>query len=184
MITYQVLQFIYLIAVYKIFGTRAFTFHIFYSILCALLFELVNYIEHYGLERKFDPTLNDYEPVSLKHSWNAPQLITNYLTFKLQRHSDHHYYAYKPYQILDSYAESPMLPNGYTVCLIICIFPYIWFKAINPLATAVNKGVKLTPVQQFEQDKWIYTTLFVVGTFITYITFCVIGFEQQNPNFF
>lgn len=51
--------------------------------------EAINYIEHYGLRRK---KLNDgtYEKVTIKHSWNAPHRFSNYLLFKLQRHSDHH----------------------------------------------------------------------------------------------
>lgn len=51
--------------------------------------EAINYIEHYGLSRKklADGT---YEKVTIRHSWNAPHRFTNYLLFKLQRHSDHH----------------------------------------------------------------------------------------------
>lgn len=33
--------------------------------------EIVNYLEHYGLERK-EIKEGLYEPVSLQHSWNAP----------------------------------------------------------------------------------------------------------------
>lgn len=36
-----------------------------------MFFEAVNYIEHYGLERKKDKNGN-YESISIMHSWNAP----------------------------------------------------------------------------------------------------------------
>ena len=67
-----------------------------------LILEIINYVEHYGLRRK---RLEDgtYEKVTIRHSWNAPHRMSNYLLFKLQRHSDHHENAFKPYQTLCSY---------------------------------------------------------------------------------
>ncbi len=52
--------------------------------------------KHYGLLRKKDEN-GVYEPVNIRHSWNAPQVVTNYMLFKLQRHSDHHENSYKSY---------------------------------------------------------------------------------------
>lgn len=54
-----------------------------------LLLEEINAIEHYGLERKLLSN-GSYEPVGPQHSWDAPQAISGYLLFKLQRHADHH----------------------------------------------------------------------------------------------
>jgi len=51
--------------------------------------EAINYIEHYGLSRKKLPN-GEFEKVTIRHSWNAPHRFTNYVLFKLQRHSDHH----------------------------------------------------------------------------------------------
>lgn len=51
--------------------------------------EAINYIEHYGLMRERNAD-GSYEKVTIRHSWNAPHRFTNYLLFKLQRHSDHH----------------------------------------------------------------------------------------------
>jgi len=128
-----------------LFGARALCFNLLVSCLTTMMFESVNYLEHYGLERKLIPgSENVYESVRITHSWNAPQVITNYLLFKLQRHSDHHANSYKPYQILDSYPESPMLPYGYSVSLLLCIFPPIWRKVIDPVAIATNKGEKVS----------------------------------------
>lgn len=127
------------------FGPKALFFHIVYSAIVTLMFEAVNYIEHYGLERKLLPGSTDvYESVKLHHSWNAPQAVSNYLLFKLQRHSDHHANAYKPYQILDSMPETPMLPYGYAVSLILALIPPIWRRVIDPIAIATNKGEKVS----------------------------------------
>ena len=72
----------YLAGVYYFFGVKTLCFHLLYSVLMILMFEAINYLEHYGLERRaLDNDL--YEPVSHKHSWNAPHQMTNLLLFKL-----------------------------------------------------------------------------------------------------
>lgn len=103
--------------------------------------------------------------------------MTNYLLFKLQRHSDHHANAYKPYQILDSFPESPMLPYGYTVSLILCFIPPIWKKVINPHAEAINNDQKISDEFKKTQERWITGTLCVTTLLLTYICFFVIGFN-------
>lgn len=40
-----------------------------------------------------------FEKISVFHSWNANWLFTNSIIFSLQRHSDHHENAHKPYQV-------------------------------------------------------------------------------------
>jgi len=40
-----------------------------------------------------------FEKVTVYHSWNANWLFTNSIVFSLQRHSDHHENAQKPYQV-------------------------------------------------------------------------------------
>ncbi|MGB1220512.1 MAG: alkane 1-monooxygenase, partial [Alcanivoracaceae bacterium] len=48
-----------------------------------------NYIEHYGLLRQKLPN-GRYEPPRPQHSWNSNHVFSNWATFHLQRHSDHH----------------------------------------------------------------------------------------------
>ena len=57
--------------------------------------------------------------------------ISNYFLFKLQRHSDHHAFAHKPYQILKSYDESPLLPQGYMMMVILAWYPSLYFEIMN-----------------------------------------------------
>ena len=97
-ISFTVGQVLYECLVGFFFGKRALCFNLLVSYLTFAMFESVNYLEHYGLQRKLMPGTTDiYESVNIKHSWNAPQVVTNYLLFKLQRHSDHHANSYKPY---------------------------------------------------------------------------------------
>jgi alkane 1-monooxygenase len=101
------------------------------SFLAFTLLELVNYVEHYGILRK-EIAPGKYERVNPLHSWNASHLISNFFLFQLQRHSDHHAYAYKRYQILNHYDESPQLPFRYPTMIIIALVPPLWFGLMNP----------------------------------------------------
>lgn len=94
--------------------------------------ELVNYVEHYGLTRKY---LGDgrYEHVKPHHSWNAAHKGSNWLLINLQRHSDHHYKPNRRFPLLQNYAEAeaPQLPYGYPVMVTAALFPPLWRKMMN-----------------------------------------------------
>lgn len=92
--------------------------------------EAVNYIEHYGIQRK-EVSEGRYERVNPLHSWNSNHLVSNWLLFQLQRHSDHHAYASRPYQVLRHFDESPQLPFGYPVMILIALIPPLWFKIMD-----------------------------------------------------
>ena len=95
--------------------------------------ELVNYVEHYGLTRKY---LGDgrYEHVLPQHSWNAAQKATNWLLINLQRHSDHHYKPDRRFPLLQNYtaAEAPQLPHGYPIMTMAAMIPPLWRRVMNP----------------------------------------------------
>jgi alkane 1-monooxygenase len=100
------------------------------SVIAFTLLELVNYIEHYGIERR-EVSPGKYERVNPLHSWNASHMISNFFLFQLQRHSDHHAYAHKRYQVLKHYDESPQLPYGYSTMILIALLPPLWFYLMN-----------------------------------------------------
>lgn len=100
------------------------------SIIAFTLLELVNYVEHYGIQRR-EISPGRYERVNPLHSWNASHLLSNFFLFQLQRHSDHHAYAYKRYQMLNHYDESPQLPFGYPTMILIAMVPPLWFNIMN-----------------------------------------------------
>ena len=100
------------------------------SILAFTLLELVNYVEHYGIVRR-EISPGRYERVNPLHSWNASHMVSNFFLFQLQRHSDHHAFAYKRYQVLNHYDESPQLPFGYPTMIMTALVPPLWFKMMN-----------------------------------------------------
>ena len=100
------------------------------STIAILSLECVNYIEHYGIMRK-EIAPNKYEKVNPLHSWNANHYYSNLMLFHLQRHSDHHAYASRPYQVLRHFDESPQLPYGYTMMIMMSLVPSVWFRVMN-----------------------------------------------------
>lgn len=105
-------------------------FYLVQSLFAFTLLEHVNYIEHYGILRKeIEP--GKYERVNEKHSWNANHLLSNFFLFQLQRHSDHHMNATRPYQALKQYEQSPQLPAGYPAMVLLSLIPPLWFKVMD-----------------------------------------------------
>lgn len=94
------------------------------------LLESVNYIEHYGLVRKLNPS-GRYEKVTPIHSWNSDHILGRGMLFNLSRHSDHHANANKKYQYLDSYPDSPQMPTGYPGMILLALVPPLWFRIMD-----------------------------------------------------
>ena len=65
-------------------GWRAMLFFVIQAVTAIFLLEVINYVEHYGLERKLLAN-GYYEKVSSQHSWNASYWLSNMLLFHLQR---------------------------------------------------------------------------------------------------
>jgi alkane 1-monooxygenase len=104
-------------------------FWVLQSAFAVWLLETVNYIEHYGLQRRIGP---DGRPVpfATEHAWNADTLLSNSLLANLQRHSDHHVHAWKPFPELQPLA-GPQLPTGYAGCLLLAAVPPVWFGLMH-----------------------------------------------------
>lgn len=100
------------------------------SAVAIFLLEVVNYVEHYGLERAQRPD-GRYERVEVVHSWNASERFTNWFLFNLQRHSHHHVEHHRRYQVLRHMDESPQLPTGYAGMVLLALVPAIWMKIMN-----------------------------------------------------
>jgi alkane 1-monooxygenase len=96
-----------------------------------LMLETVNYIEHYGLERNKLEN-GRYERVQPWHSWNSNHILGRLMLYELSRHSDHHFKASKKYQTLLHHDESPQLPYGYPMSMLLSFVPPLWFRIMNP----------------------------------------------------
>lgn len=154
--------------VFYFFGLSVMIVFCLLALMSVVYLEIINYMEHYGLLRK---KLDDgtYENVSIKHSWNASHRFSNYILFKLQRHSDHHENSLKPYQTLCTYDESPTLPNGYSICLLLALVPKLWFKIMNPLVIIYNKGEKVSEEMKREVNNTLMKFIGIVNLILTSI---------------
>ncbi|MBA35883.1 MAG: alkane 1-monooxygenase [Oleispira sp.] len=109
------------------------------SFIAFSLLEVINYVEHYGLHRRKLEN-GRYERTNVEHSWNSNYLLTNLFLFQLQRHSDHHAYPKRRYQVLRHHEVSPQLPSGYATMILIALVPPLWFKVMNPKVEAYYQG--------------------------------------------
>ena len=82
-----------------VFGISVLSWLLVQAIVGSTLLEVVNYLEHYGLARQKRPD-GRYEPCAPQHSWNSNNVASNVLLYHLQRHSDHHAYPVRRYQVL------------------------------------------------------------------------------------
>ena len=111
-------------------GPRAIPFMVAQGAYGASLLEVVNYLEHYGLQRRQDAN-GKYERTQPEHSWNSNFILSNLLTYQLQRHSDHHANPTRSYQSLRHFENAPRLPGGYPTMLLAAYFPPVWYKLMD-----------------------------------------------------
>ncbi|WP_269531571.1 alkane 1-monooxygenase [Chitinimonas sp. BJYL2] len=114
-------------------GPWALLFWLGQAVMAFSLLEVVNYLEHYGLQRR-ETGPDRYEPVRPVHSWNSNRLFSNLFLYQLQRHSDHHTRPAQPYQALQPCPDAPQLPSGYTAMIPLALIPPLWFAVMNPRA--------------------------------------------------
>jgi alkane 1-monooxygenase len=89
-----------------------------------------NYVEHYGLLRRRGPD-GRYETCKPEHSWNSNHVFSNWATFHLQRHSDHHAHPLRRFQSLRHFPQAPQLPSGYFGMFPVAYVPPLWFAVMD-----------------------------------------------------
>lgn len=137
---YAGLQAGFLILAFVVGGWLGLALFVYQAMAAIFLLELTNYVEHYGLTRKY---LGEgrYEHVQPRHSWNAAHKASNWLLINLQRHSDHHYKPDRRFPLLRTYTaeEAPQLPAGYPAMIFVAAFPPWWRRMMNPRVRAWRK---------------------------------------------
>jgi alkane 1-monooxygenase len=137
MLHYFVLEIIFLFIAFFVAGINGLVFVVFHSFVSITLLELVNYIQHYGLERKMEN--GKYERFTDHHSWNSRHISANWSTFNLGLHAEHHQSASKHYPLLSQEEKIIEMPANYSIMLIMALIPPLWFfvmdKKINKLKT-------------------------------------------------
>lgn len=141
MIQFQLIELAFLALLFFLYGWVITLYFIVAAIFGFLLLETVNYIEHYGLQRK--PTgQGKYERAMPEHSWNSDHTLGRIMLFELSRHSDHHYLASRKYQLLRHHEEAPQMPTGYPGMMLLSLVPPAWFYIMNRKIKQWNESKK------------------------------------------
>ena len=130
MLRFQIIQATLLITIGVVFNLWVLAAFVLAAAMGFLLLETVNYIEHYGLQRKLQEN-GKYERVQAHHSWNSNHVVGRLLLFELSRHSDHHFIASRPYQVLRHHDHSPQMPTGYPGMMLLSLFPPLWMYVMH-----------------------------------------------------
>ena len=136
MLHYFMLEIIFLFIDFFIAGFNGLVFVFFHSFVSITLLELVNYIQHYGLERKMEN--GKYERFTDHHSWNSRHISANWSTFNLGLHAEHHQSASKHYPLLSQEEKVIEMPANYSIMLIMALIPPLWFFVMNRKLASLN----------------------------------------------
>ena len=98
-------------AVYYFLGVLGVAALLLQSAVAVISFEVINYMQHYGLERK-ENAPGIFESPSAAHSWSTESRFSNTYWLNLGRHSDHHSAVGREFQVLRHLPEEPTLPAG------------------------------------------------------------------------
>ena len=108
-----------------VFGWQALLGYALSIVFAKLLYETVNYIQHYGLLRVPGTAV---EP---RHSWDCTASFSGAFLFNLTRHADHHARADVPFWALRAEPKSPQHTQGYALTMMLAFFPPIWFGRMD-----------------------------------------------------
>ena len=136
MLHYFILEIIFLLIAFFVAGINGLVFVIFHSFVSIILLELVNYIQHYGLERKMEN--GKYERFTDHHSWNSRHISANWSTFNLGLHAEHHQSASKHYPLLSQEEKVIEMPANYSIMLIMALIPPLWFFIMHKKLASLN----------------------------------------------
>ena len=102
---------------------------IYVGVLLAVIFgmQLFTYIQHWGLG---DDRLG--EAASADYGWEDDCRLQSWMTMGISLHHAHHQAGHLPYYRVALMADSPRLPAGYVVLMVLCLFPRVWRKLMLP----------------------------------------------------
>ena len=101
--------------------------------------ETINYMQHYGLQRK-ELAPGRYERPDVQHCWNWETRFSGLYFLNLGRHSEHHRSANRRFDALRVLDGQPRLPGGLIPMYLTAIVPPLWFAIMNPRVAAVRAG--------------------------------------------
>ncbi len=118
-------------AIFAFAGWFGIAFFLVQSVIAVLLLETINYIEHYGLERR-EISSGVYERYGAQHAWDSRFRFSNWLLFNLPNHANHHLHPGRRHDALVYEAAAPRLPVGYSLAVVLAVLSPLWFRVVDP----------------------------------------------------
>jgi alkane 1-monooxygenase len=144
MIRFTLIQVVFVAIIFFCFGWLITCCYLLAAFIGISLLETVNYIEHYGLQRK-ELLPGTYERALPHHSWNSNHVLGRLMLFELSRHSDHHYLASRKYQVLRHHEASPQMPTGYPGMMILAHIPPLFIYVMNKKIKQLRSPHEMQP---------------------------------------
>jgi fatty acid desaturase len=89
--------------------------------------QLFTYIQHWGLGDD-----RQGERSSQGFGWEDDCRLQAWMTLGISLHHAHHQSTYRPYYSMALTGDSPRLPAGYVVLMVLCLFTRQWRQAMQP----------------------------------------------------
>ena len=89
--------------------------------------QLINYIQHWGLG---DDRLGSRAAEGL--AWEDDCRFQAWITLAISLHRAHHRDSRRPYYRIALERDSPRLPSGYLVLMVLCLVPALWRRMMLP----------------------------------------------------
>ncbi len=102
---------------------------------CALGMQIITYIQHWALA---DADWVGKAPQGL--AWEDNCRFQAWITLHISFHQKHHQSPSTPFYRLGMDANSPRLPAGYIVMMLICLVPPLWRRVMLPALTEWKVG--------------------------------------------
>ncbi|HYE49449.1 MAG TPA: alkane 1-monooxygenase [Azospirillaceae bacterium] len=113
------------------FGPAGVLFFLGQAAVAIQLLQATAYIEHYGLERGRSAR-GGWDRIEPWHSWNSGHRVTNWTTFNLGLHAEHHRWPGKAWPELVDDDRAMHLPYGYPFMIMLAMLPPLWFRVMDP----------------------------------------------------
>lgn len=111
-------------------GWAALGFFLLQNSIAILLLHIVNYLQHYGLQRKQSKD-GHFEKMNAHHSWDSCFGNRSLFIFQLENHADHHLHPNRHYEQLSHHNDAPEHPAGYSFMVLLTLIPPLWFRVMN-----------------------------------------------------
>ena len=98
--------------------------------LAQALVATIDYVEHWGLERR----IIDGKPerMNASHIWDCANSVSDALLFNLPRHASHHLTPSLTCDQLHRVTGSPQMPTGYAGMVLLAVVPPLYKKIMTP----------------------------------------------------